>query len=91
MYIDYRIVIYGCIAYIHYVYICTIHTYAYIEQKIWGCRLVKRQFSQLVSAYGRFQGNLFIIRGLQICEKLYDVRLMLCLIFPYKVFLSSLQ
>ena len=62
MYIDYRIMIYGCIAYIHYVYICTIYTYAYIEQKIWGCRLVKSQFSQLVSAYGRFQGNLFIIR-----------------------------
>ena len=58
---------------------------------MWGCRLIKSQFSQLVSAHGRFQGNFFIIHGLQICEKLYDVRFMLCLIFPYKVFLSSLQ
>ena len=56
--------------------------YIYIEQKIWGCRLVKSQYSQLVLAYDR---------DLQICEKLYDVRFMLCLIFPYKVFLSSLQ
>ena len=28
---------------------------------------------------------------LRVCEKLYDVRFMLRLIFPYKVFLSSLQ
>ena len=34
---------------------------------------------------------MFIIRDLQIFEKLFDVRLMLRLIFPYKVFLSSLQ
>ena len=26
-----------------------------------------------------------------ISEKLYDVRFVLCLIFPYKAFLSSLQ
>ena len=49
------------------------------------------QFSQLVLVYGRFQGNSFIIRDLQICEKLYDVRFMFFLIFPYKVFLFSLQ
>ena len=29
--------------------------------------------------------------NLQIYDKLYDVRFMLCLIFPYKEFLSSLQ
>ena len=37
---------------------------------LWGCRLVKSQFSQLVSAYGRFQGNFFIMSELQICGKL---------------------
>ena len=28
--------------------------YVYTEQEIWGCRLVKSQFSQLVSAYRIF-------------------------------------
>ena len=66
-------------------YICI-----YIEQKIWGYRLVKSQFSQLVSACGRFQGNFFITSDLQTCEKLYDARFMLRLIFPYKVLFCSL-
>ena len=56
-----------------------------------GFRLVKIQISLLVSAYGCIQGNVFIMTNLQIWEKLYDIRLMLCLIFPYKVVLCSLQ
>ena len=86
-----------------YIYICVyiyiykyIYIYIYIYIfiywiEIWSCRLVKSQFSLLVSVYGRFQGNSFIVSDLQICEKLYDVRFMFCLIFPYQVFLSSLQ
>ena len=61
------------------------------QLEVWGCRLVKSQFFELVSEYGRFQWDFFIIRDLQICKKLYEVRFMLCLIYPYKVFLSSLQ
>ena len=53
----------------------------HIEQEIWRYRLIKSQFSQLVGACGRFQGIFFIISDLQICEKLYDVGFMLCLIF----------
>ena len=36
-------------------------------------------------------GCFHLINNLQICEKLYNVRFMLCLIFPYKEFFSSLQ
>ena len=64
-----------------YIYIY-IYIFFFFEQKIWGCRLVKSHFSQLVLAYGLFQGNFFIFS---------DVRFMLCLIFPDEVFLSSLQ
>ena len=32
-----------------------------------------------------------LMSNLQICDKLYDVRFMLCLIFPYRELLSSLQ
>ena len=52
--------------YIYYIYIYIdilkkyIFIYIYIEQKRWGCRLVKSQFSLLVSAYGRFQGYIYI-------------------------------
>ena len=28
----------------------------YIYAEIWSCRLVKTEFSQLFSVYGRFQG-----------------------------------
>ena len=63
----------------------------YIEEKLWGCWLVKCQFSQTVLAYRRFEENFFIMNDLQICEMLRDVRFMLHLIFPYKVFLSLLQ
>ena len=65
------------------IYLYNIHIYIYIysEQKIWGCRLVKSNFSQLVLACGCFQVNFSIMSDLQIFEKLYDVRFMLCLIF----------
>ena len=90
-YVEYHIII-VVVAYIYVIlvnldYIWIIH----IKQKIWGCRLVKSHFSQLVSAYDRFQGNFFMMGNVHICEKLYEVRFMLYLIFPYKVFLSSLQ
>ena len=58
--------------------------------KKWDCMLAKSQFSQIVSAYGFFQGN-FFMSDLQICEKLLDVRFMLRLIFHNKVFLCLLQ
>ena len=90
-YVEYHIII-VVVAYIYVIlvnldYIWIIH----IKQKIWGCRLVKSHFSKLVSAYDRFQGNFFMMGNVHICEKLYEVRFMLYLIFPYKVFLSSLQ
>ena len=73
---------------VEYIYI---YIYIYNLTEVWGFRLVKSQFPQLVSAYGHFQVNSFIIRDLQICEKLYDLRYMFCSIFPDKMFLSSLQ
>ena len=92
-YLEYYIII-VVVAYI-YIYIILVNLdyiwVIHIEQKIWGCRLVKSHFSQLVSAYDRFQGNFFIMGNVHICEKLHEVRFMLYLIFPYKVFLSSLQ
>ena len=66
-------------------------TYLYTEQKIWGCRLVESQFSQLVSTYGNFQENFFIIRDLQVYKNIYDIRFMLCLrcFFPCVSFLAQ--
>ena len=90
-YVEYYIitvvVAYICTILVNLDYIWIMH----IEQKIWGCRLVKSHFSQLVSAYDRFQGIFFIMGNVHICEKLNEIRFMLYLIFPYKVLLSSLQ
>ena len=49
------------------------------------------KMSSFPTAHDCFQGDSFIILDLQICETLYDLRFMFCLIFPYKEFLSSLQ
>ena len=56
-----------------------------------GLEVSKKSVFQTSFGLWSFSRNFFIIRDLQICEKLYDIRFMLFLIIPYKMFLSSLE
>ena len=71
-----RFYIYYIYIYIEKIYIF-IYIYIYIEQKRWGCRLIKNQFSQLVSAYGRFQVYIYMIyvNYINIIYNIYNIHI----------------